>query len=119
MTEPTRPEPHPDLELEQHAKLRAQIRAQSGPCQLSDLTAHLARAAVFVVEAPLDLIDVAVALGTDDSKQLEAWLAGGQVRRPTPDDLTIWAAPQSTQELVSAVVQPWVLVSLVPVLSAS
>ena len=80
-----------------------------GPVHYSDLRAHLGRDAVFVVRAPLTLLEAARGLARDDAAAVKAWLEAGTLRRPTDDERDAWAAtPDRT--FVAVPVQPFVLV---------
>lgn len=80
-----------------------------GPVLYSDLKAHLLRDAVFVVRAPLAILDAARALSRDDTAAVKRWLEDGSLRRPTESEKEAWAAtPDRT--FIAVPVQPFVLV---------
>ncbi|MBX3230725.1 MAG: DUF2288 domain-containing protein [Labilithrix sp.] len=89
--------------------MREQLVASMGPVEVSDLRAHLARDAVIVVDASLDLLTVAEAVARDDKEQVGAWIARSLIGKPTLETLERWS--KSPPPLVSVVVQPFVLVS--------
>lgn len=79
-----------------------------GPVHFSDLRAHLARGAVFVVAPSLALLEVADALARDDRVRVAAWLEAGLLARPSAADVARWEAI-SGDIAVTVVVQPFVL----------
>lgn len=91
------------------AGLREELAASMGPIEMSDLTAHITRDAVIVVDASLDLLTVAEAVAKDDKAQVADWIAKALIGKPTLEALERWAKTPAPV-LVSVVVQPFVLV---------
>jgi hypothetical protein len=89
--------------------MRAQIAETKGDVFWSDLTAHVARDAVIIVDEPLDLIDVGMALATNDTAAVEAWIGSGKLQKPSTDDLSRWSI-MTNLTFRSVVVQPFVLI---------
>lgn len=89
--------------------MRESIAATLGDVFFSDLSAHIARDAVIVVSTELDLIDVGMALGTNDVRAVEAWIKSGQIHKPSAEDLSRWPLVTNLR-FKSVVVQPFVLV---------
>ncbi len=77
--------------------------------EFADLRAHLARDAVIVVDASLDLLDVGEALALDDEPRVAAWIAAGLIGKPSLQALERWARTEGPA-WTSLVVQPFVLV---------
>lgn len=71
------------------------------------LASHYARGVVVVCRGGLDLIDVGVALAEDDSATVAAWMATGDLYRPTDDDAAAWVTEKPTFEVI--VVAPFVV----------
>lgn len=95
--------------MSDESELRARLQTECGEVFGSDLGAHLQRDVVLVVAAPLALLDCAVAIARDDTAAVSAWLAGGALRRPTPEERAAW--PEATsRRWLAVVVQPFVLV---------
>lgn len=89
--------------------MRERLEASLGDVFWSDLRAHAARDAIIVIAPGLDIIDVGVAVATDDSARVKRWIDAAQITKPTAADLALWAAdPGAVFE--SLVVQPFVLV---------
>lgn len=74
----------------------------------TDLEPHLSRGALFVVESPLELMRVGVAVVEDDAAQVAQWLEQGGLRRPTEDELARWPADKSVI-FATLICQPYVL----------
>jgi len=89
--------------------LRAQLETSQGPVLYSDLRAHLARDAVFVVALQASLADCALAIATDNVAEVKRLLGDATLRKPTAEELEIWPKDpaRSWQALV---VQPFVLI---------
>lgn len=99
----------PRLGLLYSALMRERLAAILGDVSFRDLRAHAARDALIVVADELDLLDVGVALATDDAPRVERWIQGKQLTKPTAADLARWPAePLATFE--SLVVPPYVLI---------
>jgi hypothetical protein len=61
------------------------------------------------VAAGLDLVEVGVRVALDDTAAVGAWIAAGQVAKPTKPQLDAWnEAP--TRKFMALVVQPYVLI---------
>jgi hypothetical protein len=90
------------------AELREELRKTFDPAPWGLLKLHAQRDGLIWVSPGLSLLDVAVAMATDDVKVVEAWLTQGLVRRPSPSEIASWdLTPQ--REFLSVVVQPWAL----------
>jgi hypothetical protein len=89
--------------------MRERLAATLGDVFWSDLRAHAARDAIIVVADHLDIVDVGVAIATDDARRVEAWIQSRDLRKPSAEDLARWPAdPAAVFE--SLVVQPFVLI---------
>jgi len=80
-----------------------------GPVRLSDLRAHLARDAVIVVDASLELVHVAEIVAQDDRPAVDQWVSGGLLGKPSRELLERWERSEGEVAL-AIVVQPFVLV---------
>lgn len=99
---------NPDTCIDGNDKLEEQINKETGIVSWSDLVRHFARGVVIHVDAPLDLIDVAACLASDDTETLQVWLDSSAVRRASDDDARDWTAREP--EFWCVVTAPWVLV---------
>ena len=88
--------------------MRESLAASMGPIEFSDVRAHLARDAVIIVDASLDLLDVGEAVARDDKGLVAAWVEKGLVRKPTLETIEAWSKLQGPA-WTALVVQPFVL----------
>ncbi len=91
--------------------MRETLAASLGNVFFSDIRAHLARDAVVVVAAELDILDVGEAIAKDDKTSVAAWIESGRLRKPTLEELGAWASIKDDR-WESLVVAPYVLVRL-------
>ncbi|MFT3772207.1 MAG: DUF2288 domain-containing protein [Minicystis sp.] len=89
--------------------MRERLSAFLGEVYWSDLAAHAARDALIVVADDLDLLDVGVAVATDDAPRVERWIADQRIKKPSTDDLARWSAEPAAM-FESLIVQPFVLI---------
>jgi len=89
--------------------MRERLAETLGEVFWSDLRAHAARDAVILVADDLDLIDVGVALGSNDVAAVDGWIRAGKLTKPTAEDLERWPLDVGMRFL-SVVVAPYVLV---------
>jgi hypothetical protein len=89
--------------------VRDQLARQIGPVLWSDIRPHLARDGVILVSAQLDLLDVAEAVARNDTDRVSAWIARGEVDKPTPAEIERWSSDESLR-FVAVVAAPFVLV---------
>ncbi|MDA3903658.1 MAG: DUF2288 domain-containing protein [Desulfuromusa sp.] len=74
-----------------------------------ELKIHLQRDALIIVAAELDLIEVGVAVADDDKALVEAWIAAGQLGKPTDKQLERWEQePDNRFQML--IVQPFILI---------
>ncbi|MFO0665042.1 MAG: DUF2288 family protein [Polyangiaceae bacterium] len=84
-----------------------------GPVLFSDLAAHLARDAVFLVDDAVSLEKCAEAIAVDDVPAVKAWLDAGQLRKPTAEEREAWSQ-EPTRAWNAMIVQPYVLIQAIP-----
>ena len=88
--------------------LREKLATELYPAPWSILAPQHARDVLFVVRAPLALLDVAVAVAEDRAADVQAWIESGQLARPTLEQAHAWASEEGSR-FVIAIVQPVVL----------
>lgn len=54
------------------------------------LRIHVQRDALILVAAPLNLVEVATRVATDDSQTVAAWIEEGLLNKPSPAQLASW-----------------------------
>jgi hypothetical protein len=95
-------------DVEREAMLRREFHDQTARISWRDLEIHYARGSVVRVSPALDLVEVAVQLGLDNTARFEAWINGGQVGPVSADEARAWHAADCA--LWAVVAAPWVLV---------
>ena len=88
--------------------IREALAEMMGPVQWALLKPHVKRDAVVVVNANLDLVDVGVAIATDNTQAVERWITEQLIMKPDAQQLTQWEA--GNMRFQSLIVQPYVLV---------
>ena len=88
--------------------LRREYLGQTARIPWRELQTHYARGSVIVVAPDLDLVDVAVQLGLDNTGQFQRWIDDGKVAAASDDQARRWY--EDDRELWAVVAAPWVLV---------
>ncbi len=91
------------------AELRAQLTESIDEAELSWLKPHIQKDTVIVVNDDLDLVEVGVAIATDNTIAVQRWVGEQLITKPSEDDLSIWNS-QPHQKFQAIIVQPYVLV---------
>lgn len=77
------------------------------------LRPHLERGALIVVAPVLDLATTAARISVDDTGQVGAWIAAGQLAKPTREQIGDWDE-DPTRTFRMLIVQPYVLIQESP-----
>ncbi len=77
-----------------------------------ELRIHLRRDALVTVAGELNLVAVACAVAADEAARVEAWIAGGQLAKPTVSELAEWETSLDKPYLM-LIVQPYILIQAV------
>ncbi len=96
--------------VDREALLRDEFHQQTARIPWHDLQTYYARGSVIYVGAGLNLVDVAVQLGMDNTKQFEAWINGGEIAPATEAQAQAWF--EENPSFWAVVAPPWVLVQL-------
>lgn len=88
--------------------LRREYHGQTARIAWHDLQTYYARGSVVCVVPQLDLVDVAVQLGMDNTDCFQQWIDSQQVAAVSEEQALAWY--ESNQELWAVVAAPWVLV---------
>jgi hypothetical protein len=88
--------------------LYLKLFAETAQIEWSELQRFFARGVLLKVARDIDLVSVAEAVASDDTKQVTAWLSAGLVERVEPVVAEDLAA--RNPELWAVVVSPWVCV---------
>ncbi len=88
---------------------RAELAESLDEAEWDWLKPHAKRDVVLVVHQQLDLLDVGVAIASDDVLSVQHWINTQQLHKPLPDQLADWNNNQS-KRFQALIVQPYVLV---------
>jgi hypothetical protein len=93
--------------------LRAELAESLDEAELDWLKPHIQRDAVVVVHQQLDLVDVGVAIASDDVMSVQHWISEQLVHKPFAEQLADWNS-NKTKRFQALIVQPYVLVQEAP-----
>ncbi len=88
--------------------LRREYHAQTARIRWHELQTYYAHGSVIRVGPELDLVEVAVQLGLDNTSQFESWIADSHVAPVSDEQALGWYEADAT--LWAVVAAPWVLV---------
>ncbi|NJM22360.1 MAG: DUF2288 family protein [Richelia sp. RM2_1_2] len=89
--------------------LRAQLDEILDESEWGWLIPHVQRDSVIVVATELDLLDVGEAIASDKSSQVQNWIDGALIAKPTAVQVGEWNM-QREKRFNTLIVQPFVLV---------
>lgn len=89
--------------------LKANLIAERDDAQWEWLQPHAQREAVVLVSKQLDLVEVGIAIATDNAPQVQQWIGDRQLQKPSPTQISQWDA-EPTKLFSALIVQPFVLV---------
>lgn len=89
--------------------LKLELAEMVEPAEWRWLSPHAARGAVVMVDAGLDLVEVGVAIATDDVTTVNRWIAEELLTKPTADQMEDWVQTER-KRFNALIVQPFVLV---------
>ncbi len=98
---------------DQAADLRAELTSMMGPVPWELLKPHVQRDAVVVVHDQLDLVEVGVAIASNNTQTVERWINEQLIRKPTAEQLAFWN--DENNSFISLIVQPYVLIQNQPI----
>ncbi len=99
-----------ELPSDRESLLRNEYHSQTARISWHDLQTYYAHGSVVAVSAGLDLVEVAVQLGMDNTTQFQQWIAAGDVAPVRDEQALAWY--EKNQELWAVVAPPWVLVQM-------
>lgn len=88
--------------------LRAELAEMIDQAEWEWLIPHVQRDAVVVVDPTLDLVDVGVAIASDNTMAVQHWISEQQLSKPSPEQLATWNSDR-TRRFNALIVQPYVL----------
>jgi hypothetical protein len=89
--------------------LREQLAEILDEAELEWLKPHIQKDAVILVVAELDLLDVGVAIASDNTQAVQHWIGEQLLVKPSPEMLSRWNANPS-QKFQAMIIQPYILV---------
>ncbi|MBE7380397.1 MAG: DUF2288 family protein [Leptolyngbya sp. SIO1E4] len=90
-------------------RLRQELAEMVGPAEWQNLLPHAARDSIVVVHQGLDLLDVGLAVATDNVSSVQRWISEALITKPTAEQLQDWERDRSRQ-FQALIVQPYVLI---------
>lgn len=93
---------------ERERLLRQEYHSQTARIAWHDLQTYYAGGSVILVGPGLDLVEVAVQLGLDNTASFQQWIDSGDVEAVTEEQALIWY--EANTLLWATVAAPWVLV---------
>lgn len=94
--------------------LRAELAENLDEAEWSWLIPHVQRDAVVMVATQLDLLDVGVAIASDNTITVQHWIGEQLIYKPSPGQLSEWNGDH-TKRFNTLIVQPYVLVQESPI----
>ncbi len=94
--------------------LRAELAENLDEAEWSWLIPHVQRDAVVMVATQLDLLDVGVAIASDNTSSVQHWIGEQLIYKPSPGQLSEWNGDR-TKRFNTLIVQPYVLVQESPI----
>lgn len=89
--------------------LRAELAEMLDEAEWEWLIPHAQRDAIVMVDPQLNLLDVGVAIASDQLSKVQNWISEQQIYKPSPEQLATWNA-EPTHRFTALIVQPYVLV---------
>jgi hypothetical protein len=89
--------------------LRAQLTELVDEAELEWLKPHIQKDAVILVVPELDILDVGVAIASDNTQSVQHWIGEQLLVKPSPEILNRWNTNPS-QKFQAMIIQPYVLV---------
>lgn len=89
--------------------LRVELRESIDEAEWNWLEPHAQRDSLIVVSSHLDLVEVGVAIATDNTLTVQHWIEEALIQKPSSDQLDNWTGQQG-KRFNALIVQPYVLV---------
>lgn len=93
---------------DREALLRREFHSQTASICWHELQVAYARGSVVLVAPDLDLVEVAVQLGMDNTSRFSGWIEAGEVAAVSEEQARSWF--DENPSLWAVVAPPWVLV---------
>jgi hypothetical protein len=89
--------------------LRSELAETLDEAEWDWLAPHARRDLVILVAFGLDLLDVGMAIATDDAPCIQHWIDEALIQKPSPEQLSVWNQNLS-KRFQALIVQPYVLI---------
>ncbi|ARV61945.1 hypothetical protein BZZ01_27965 [Nostocales cyanobacterium HT-58-2] len=89
--------------------LRAELTENLDEAEWEWLIPHARRDAVIVVAEELDLLDVGLAIASDNASEVQIWIDEALITKPSVEQIGEWNN-QPTKRFHTLIIQPYVLV---------
>lgn len=89
--------------------LEAELTKMMAEVEWNWLIPHAKRDAIVMVDRTLDLVQVGVAIATDNVHTVQRWIQEAMLVKPSADQLADWSGDR-TKRFNALIVQPYVLV---------
>lgn len=89
--------------------LQAELAGRMGEAEWDWLAPHAERDALVMVSSQLDLLDVGVAIASDNTTHVQHWIDERLLVKPTRDQLHVWSKSPG-KRFNALILQPYVLI---------
>lgn len=89
--------------------LREQLTELLDEAELEWLKPHIQKDVVIIVVPDLDILDVGMAISSDNTQSVQHWISEQLLVKPSSDILSRWNS-NPTQKFQALIVQPYILV---------
>lgn len=91
------------------AELRAELAQNLDEAEWEWLIPHVKRDSVLVIVKELNLVDVGIAIASDNLTSVQHWISEGLIQKPTETQLSDWNSDLK-KRFNTLIVQPYVLI---------
>ena len=89
--------------------IREQLVENLDVAEWNWLVPHVKRDAVVIIDQKLDLLDVGVAIASDNTSSVQDWMSRELIYKPSAEQLSIWNG-NDTKKFNALILQPFVLI---------
>ena len=97
-------------------KTREELALNIDEAQWQWLKPNLERGALITVAAALDLAEAGEKIAADDTVVVTAWIAAGQVGKPTAKEIAAWDGSPA-KKFLTLIISPYVLIQEIGVMN--
>ncbi len=94
------------------SKMIERFKEELAEVSWRDLREHLQRDTIITLIPELDLVEAATAVARNDTARIEAWIAAGQLGKPSAEQVAAWEK-QMDKSFRMLIVQPYILVQAI------